>query len=50
MRVFVAGATGVIGQYLVPGLITVGHEVTASTFPVWTEEFTSGKVAHDNAA
>jgi len=31
MRVFVAGATGVIGQYLVPGLITVGHEVTAST-------------------
>ena len=31
MRVFVAGATGVIGQYLVPGLITGGHEVTAST-------------------
>jgi 2-alkyl-3-oxoalkanoate reductase len=31
MRVFVAGATGVIGQYLVPGLITAGHEVTAST-------------------
>lgn len=31
MRVFVAGATGVIGRYLVPGLITGGHEVTAST-------------------
>jgi len=31
MRVFVAGATGVIGQCLVPGLVTVGHEVTAST-------------------
>ena len=31
MRVFVAGATGVIGQYLVPGLIGAGHEVTAST-------------------
>ncbi len=31
MRVFVAGGTGVIGQFLVPGLIAVGHEVTAST-------------------
>ncbi len=31
MRIFVAGATGVIGQYLVPGLVTAGHEVTAST-------------------
>jgi len=31
MRVFVAGATGVIGRYLVPGLIAAGHEVTAST-------------------
>ena len=31
MRVFVAGATGVIGQYLVPGLIAAGHEVTGST-------------------
>lgn len=31
MRVFVAGATGVIGQYLVPGLISAGHEVTGST-------------------
>jgi 2-alkyl-3-oxoalkanoate reductase len=31
MRVFVAGATGVIGEYLLPGLITAGHEVTAST-------------------
>jgi 2-alkyl-3-oxoalkanoate reductase len=31
MRVFVAGATGVIGQYLVPGLVNAGHDVTAST-------------------
>jgi 2-alkyl-3-oxoalkanoate reductase len=31
MRVFVAGATGVIGQYLVPGLVSAGHDVTAST-------------------
>ena len=31
MRVFVAGATGVIGRFLVPGLIAAGHEVTAST-------------------
>jgi 2-alkyl-3-oxoalkanoate reductase len=31
MRVFVAGATGVIGQHLVPGLISDGHEVIAST-------------------
>ena len=31
MRVFVAGATGVIGQYLVPSLTAAGHEVTAST-------------------
>ena len=31
MRVFVAGATGVIGQFLVPGLIAAGHGVTGST-------------------
>ncbi len=31
MRVFVAGATGVIGRFLVPGLIAAGHKVTAST-------------------
>ncbi|HLK79408.1 MAG TPA: NAD(P)-dependent oxidoreductase [Streptosporangiaceae bacterium] len=31
MRVFVAGATGMIGQYLVPGLIAAGHQVTGST-------------------
>jgi 2-alkyl-3-oxoalkanoate reductase len=31
VRVFVAGATGVIGQFLVPGLVAAGHEVTAST-------------------
>src|SRR5215475_10095191 len=31
MRVFVAGATGVMGQYLVPGLVEAGHEVTGTT-------------------
>jgi NAD(P)-dependent dehydrogenase (short-subunit alcohol dehydrogenase family) len=31
MRVFVAGATGAIGRYLVLGLITAGHEVTGTT-------------------
>ena len=31
MRVFVAGATGVVGQYLIPGLVAAGHEVTGTT-------------------
>jgi 2-alkyl-3-oxoalkanoate reductase len=31
MRVFVAGATGVIGRHLIPQLISVGHEVVATT-------------------
>jgi nucleoside-diphosphate-sugar epimerase len=31
MRVFVAGATGVIGSQLVPQLLRAGHEVTAMT-------------------
>ncbi len=31
MRVFVAGATGAIGQYLVPTLVAAGHEVTGTT-------------------
>ena len=38
MRVFVTGATGALGQHLVPGLVAAGHEVTASTR-------TPGKVA-----
>jgi nucleoside-diphosphate-sugar epimerase len=38
MRVFVAGATGALGRYLVPGLVAAGHEVTATTR-------TPGKVA-----
>ena len=31
MRVFVTGATGALGQHLVPALVAAGHEVTAST-------------------
>src|SRR6266581_9299589 len=31
MRVFVAGATGVIGQRLVPRLVAAGHQVVATT-------------------
>jgi len=31
MRVFVAGATGAISQYLVPTLVAAGHEVTGTT-------------------
>ena len=31
MRVFVMGATGALGRYLVPELIAAGHEVTATT-------------------
>ena len=38
MRVFVTGATGVLGRHLVPGLVAAGHEVTATTR-------TPGKVA-----
>ena len=29
MRIFVAGASGVIGRLLVPLLVAEGHEVTA---------------------
>jgi len=31
MRIFVAGATGAIGQHLVPALVAAGHQVTATT-------------------
>ena len=31
MRVFVAGATGAIGRYLVPSLVAAGHQVTGTT-------------------
>jgi nucleoside-diphosphate-sugar epimerase len=43
MRVFVTGATGALGQHLVPGLVTAGHEVTATTR-------TPGKVAQLRAS
>jgi 2-alkyl-3-oxoalkanoate reductase len=31
MRIFVTGATGALGQHLVPALVAAGHEVTATT-------------------
>ena len=31
MKIFVAGATGAIGQQLVPRLVAAGHEVHAMT-------------------
>ena len=31
MRVFVTGATGALGQHLVPALVAAGHEVTGTT-------------------
>jgi 2-alkyl-3-oxoalkanoate reductase len=31
MRIFVAGAAGVIGQHLLPGLVAQGHQVTGTT-------------------
>ncbi len=31
MRVFLAGATGVVGRFLVPQLVSAGHEVVGST-------------------
>jgi nucleoside-diphosphate-sugar epimerase len=43
MRVFVTGATGALGRYLVPELVSAGHEVTATTR-------TPGKVAQLRAA
>jgi uncharacterized protein YbjT (DUF2867 family) len=65
MRVFVAGATGEIGQYLVPSLVAAGHEVTGTTrspskgsqlgwtprYPGWRHGFPVWtKEAHDHAA
>jgi len=31
MRIFLAGATGALGQRLVPMLVEAGHQVTGST-------------------
>jgi uncharacterized protein YbjT (DUF2867 family) len=44
MRVFVAGATGAIGQYPVPSLVAVGHEVTGSTRPTWLGKLLAGEL------
>ena len=38
MRIFVAGATGVIGIRLVPLLVAGGHEVAGMTAPGQTGE------------
>jgi 2-alkyl-3-oxoalkanoate reductase len=43
MRVFVTGASGALGQHLIPGLIAAGHEVIATTR-------SPGKVAQLRAA
>ena len=66
MRVFVAGATGAIGQYLIPTLVAAGHEVTGTTrspakakrelgwtpgYPSWRDGFPVWtKEAHAHAA
>ena len=31
MRIFLAGATGVVGSYLAPALVDRGHEVVGTT-------------------
>ena len=31
MQVFVTGATGALGRYVVPGPVVAGYEVTATT-------------------
>lgn len=31
MRIFVAGATGAVGQYLVPALVAAGYSVIGTT-------------------
>ncbi len=48
MRIFVTGATGVLGRHLVPGLVTAGHEVTATTrtplrLPAWLGRLLAGE-------
>ena len=53
MRVFFAGATGALGQHLVPALVAAGHEVTATTrtaakaarLPVWLGRLLAGDFA-----
>jgi nucleoside-diphosphate-sugar epimerase len=46
MRVFLAGATGVIGNLLVPQLLQAGHEVTAMTRSVLRAEHLEAVGAH----
>jgi uncharacterized protein YbjT (DUF2867 family) len=46
-----AGATGAIGQYLVPSLIAAGYEVTGSTrSPARADGSRAGTAGHDQAA
>jgi nucleoside-diphosphate-sugar epimerase len=45
MRIFVAGATGVIGRRVVPQLIAAGHEVTAVARTVEKGELLAGQGA-----
>src|SRR5438270_12427887 len=39
MRIFVAGATGAVGQYLVPALVAAGHSVIGTTRTAAKTEF-----------
>jgi nucleoside-diphosphate-sugar epimerase len=42
MRIFLAGATGVIGRPLIPALVEAEHEVTALTRrPAWADELSA---------
>jgi uncharacterized protein YbjT (DUF2867 family) len=60
MRVFLAGATGVLGRRIVPLLVARGHQVTALTraadgagrlrYPSWRDGFASFQALPQEAA